>query len=180
MNIFEWQVATRLNFLIDELSISGYFEENFLLEEWKYDNGDNFIKISWKQGGGYLRCTVFWKETWYLDTIFSPNNGTFLLLALFYFGASYYNIRYVDGNARTNDEQLNSQEQLEDWYRKFGFELVSRDSNWTKMRASIKNRPLMFRFELLHKRIKRRTQELLLSNQAPLLASSHPQDPLSP
>lgn len=180
MKITEWQSWPKLNSLIDELSLSGYFEDNFTLDEWKYDNWSTYIEIRWKNGDGYLRCTILWEKSWYLDTIYSPKNGTFLLLALFYYGSEYYKISNIEGNARTNDELLNSQEQLEDWYRKFGFEVISRDTNGARMRANVKNRPLAFRFDLLHRKIKKRTNDTLHATQSPPSASNHPQDPRSP
>ncbi len=178
MKHLEGEISSVIDDIIDKLSLSGYFEDNFIHEEWKYDNWELFIKIRWKNQEGYMQCTLNWDKTWHLDTIFSPGNGSFLLLALFYF-ASNYNISYITGNVRTNNEILNSQEQLENWYRKFGFEVTSRDSNGTKMKANIKNRPLAFRLETLLRKISWRAIDVV-STQSPPSASSHPQDPRSP
>lgn len=64
-----------------------------------------------------------------------------------------HGIFFLELNARTSDESIKTQENLEKWYRKFGFETIAKDVEGTKMRAMTMNRPLEFRYKELVDRV---------------------------
>ncbi len=103
--------------------------------------------------GHYARCISQSETKWELETLNGPGSGSILLLRVFR-EARELGVTKITLNARTNDESLNTQEALEDWYRKFGFETIYRGVNGTKMQALVSNnRPLIFRIQEFRNRV---------------------------
>lgn len=167
----------QLQFLesLDNLDVLDFFPDKFSYFEWEYSKWARYWEIRYKDDPySYLRYSII-GNTYYLETIHSPWKWSVLLIALFH---QAYSSRknYIFVNARTNDETIINQDSLEDWYRRFWFETISRDVDGTRMRASTINRPLSFRLKELLAKIHWNTNSIILHPSA----SSHPQDPRSP
>jgi hypothetical protein len=160
---------------IDSLDLLDFLPEKFTYFEWEYSNWVWYWEIRYKDDPDYyLRYSIL-DDTYYLETIHSPWKWSVLLIALFHQAFSSWK-NWILVNARTNDEAIKDQSTLEDWYRRFWFETISRDIDGTKMRASVANRPLIFRLKELLAKIHWNIHSTL----SPPSASTRPQGPLSP
>ena len=137
--------------IIDQLEINE-FPEKFDYNYWEYSAWIRYGEIRLKSNYNlYLRYTIL-RDWYHLDTIYAPWKWSELLLALFY-QARIMRVSYIHLNARTNDEEIMTQEELENWYRKFWFETLSYDTDGTKMKAKVENRPISYRYKELLNRI---------------------------
>jgi len=136
---------------IDSIDLLDFFPENFLYFFWEYNHWIRYWEIYCRANTEfYLRYRTLW-NIYVLDTLYAPWKGSEMMLALFHL-ASTWGIKTIQLNARTNDEERKTQEELEFWYRKFWFETLSRDIDGTKMRANVVNWPIVYRFrELIDK-----------------------------
>lgn len=146
-NIKEWfDVKNSVLDNFDLLNDKNFFLNNFHFSSWKYDNGELYGEIVYKKNSGYYLRYRIVNRKYYLDTIYAPWDGAHLLLALFQLATTVW-IDSIYLNARTNDEWIKTQKELENWYRKFWFDTISTGVAWTSMMANIFNRPLSFRLE---------------------------------
>ena len=137
---------------LDVLEIAEFFENDFDIEYWKHGNGDLYGRISQKDNpSNFIQFSIY-PDFWNIDTLRWPWIWSQLLLTCFR-EAINHGIFFLELNARTSDESIKTQEDLEKWYRKFGFETISQDINGTRMRAVTMNRPLEFRYKELIERV---------------------------
>lgn len=140
------------NSSLDNLEIAEFFENDFDIEYGNHDNGDSYGRISQKENSkNFIQFSIY-PDFWNIDTLRWPWIGSQLLLTCFR-EAINHGIFFLELNARTMDESIKTQDKLEKWYRKFGFETISQDVDGTKMRAMTMNRPLEFRYKELVDRV---------------------------